>query len=440
MENKYDIIVIGFGKAGKTLALKSAAKGKKVALIEQSASMYGGTCINIGCIPTKKLMQLSKNAKFTENKASFFQTAMSQKEMLITALRAKNYDLLNANENLTIIDAKASFVDKNTILATNKELTQTLTADTIVINTGSVDKKLEFENVIYSKEILNLKELPKSVAVVGSGFIGLEFASMFASFGSKVSLILRKNACLKSEEFEISQSIENMLKNQGVDIYFNSSINNIEQGKIDFLHQGEPESLSVDCVFGAVGRVANTDGLGLENAGIKTDAFGNIAVNEYLQTNEAHIYAVGDVKGGELFTYISLDDFRIVFDHLFGKKERTTKNRSAHASVLFTQTPFAKIGFEEERLKNKKIKTLTLSAGAIPMAKILGNDFGVLKAAVDETSGEILGVILHCEWANEVINELAIALSLKATANDLKNQIFTHPSMSEALNDLFGQF
>lgn len=440
MENQFDIIVIGFGKAGKTLALKSAALGKKVALVEESPLMYGGTCINVGCIPTKKLIQLSKNAKFYEDKNAFFQTAVAEKEKLITTLRGKNYDLLNANENLTIINGKASFVDKNSILVKNESAERQIRADFIIINTGSVDRKLEFEGVIYSKEILSLKSLPKSIAIIGGGFIGLEFASMFASFGSKVSLILRKNSCLRNEESEISQSVEAMLKAQGVDIYYNSTINNIQKGQIDFLHQGEPESLSVECIFGAVGRVANTDGLGLLNAGIKCDRAGNILVNEFLQTNVPHIYAVGDVKGGELFTYISLDDFRIVFDHLFGKKTRSTNNRSAHASVLFTQTPFAKIGFDETKLRSRKTKTLSLNAAVIPMAKILGNDFGVLKAVVDEQSGEILGVNLHCEWANEVVNELAIAINLGAMANDLKHQIFTHPSMSEALNDLFGQF
>lgn len=439
MQITYDIIVIGFGKAGKTLALKSANLGKKVALIEQNSSMYGGTCINIGCIPTKKLIQLAKNAKFHDDKLSYFENAMSQKENLIKALRAKNFDMLNSHENITIINGKASFVDENTILVTNHE-SKMIVAKTIIINTGSLDKKLEFENIIYSKEALSLKTLPKSIAIIGSGFIGLEFASMFASFGSKVSLILRKNSCLKNEENELSQSVENMLKAQGVDIYFNSNIKDISKNKIKLLHQDELKNIEVECILGAIGREANTKNLKLEKADIKTDEKGNIIVNEFLQTNHSHIYAVGDVKGGELFTYISLDDFRIVFDNLFGKKQRNTNNRSTHANVLFTAIPFAKVGFDELKMKNKKLKTLSLSVSNIPMAKILANDFGVLKAVVDEQSGEILGVNMHCEFANEVINELAIAINLKATAHDLKNQIFTHPSMSEALNDLFGQF
>ena len=177
-------------------------------------------------------------------------------------------------------------------------------------------------------------------------------------------------------------------------------------------------------------------------AGVQTDAKGNVLVNEFLQTAQPHIYAVGDVRGGELFTYTSLDDFRIVFDKLFGAGKRSTLNRSPHASALFPETPLASIGLSEKRAaaQNLDFKVLKLPLAAVPGAKVVGNETGFLKAIVDAKSGKILGAAFHCVYANELINEIAIAMALGAGADFFKNQIFTHPSISEALNDLFGQF
>ena len=155
-----------------------------------------------------------------------------------------------------------------------------------------------------------------------------------------------------------------------------------------------------------------------------------------------NIYAVGDVRGGELFTYTSLDDFRIVYSQIFGDKKRNTKNRSIHANVLFTDTPLARVGINAKEASKfgLNFKELKLSMATVPGAKVLNHDVGMLKAIVDAQSGEILGASFHCIYANELINEIAIAMNLKANANFFKNQIFTHPSISEALNDLFGQF
>ena len=192
----------------------------------------------------------------------------------------------------------------------------------------------------------------------------------------------------------------------------------------------------------ATGRVAASAELNLSAAGVQTDAKGNVLVNEFLQTAQPHIYAVGDVRGGELFTYTSLDDFRIVFDKLFGAGKRSTLNRSPHASTLFTETPLASIGLSEKRAaaQNLDFKVLKLPLAAVPGAKVVGNETGFLKAIVDAKSGKILGAAFHCVYANELINEIAIAMALGAGADFFKNQIFTHPSISEALNDLFGQF
>lgn len=445
---KYDIIVIGFGKAGKTLAVKAAALGKKVALVERSPKMYGGTCINIGCIPTKRLITAAKEAKFVNNsvESEYYTLSVEKKDKLIAALNAKNYAMLNDKENIDVIDGVGSLDGKNSVMVTTpsgeKKL---LEGEFIIINTGSKEAKAPFEivnsNVFSSKTLLDLKNLPKHIVIVGSGFIGIEFASMFASFGSKVSIVGR-SALLKNEDDDIASSVKEALKVQGVEILEGCDIENLKDNALNFKQNGEQKSLKADAFLVALGRVANLDDLNLSAAGVELDEKGFIKTNERLQTNVPNIYAVGDVRGGELFTYTSLDDFRIVFSQIFGDKKRTTQNRSIHANVLFTDTPLARVGVsaKEASKLGLNFKELKLSMAAVPGAKVLNHDVGMLKAIVEASSGEILGASFHCIYANELINEIAIAMNLKANANFFKNQIFTHPSISEALNDLFGQF
>ena len=283
--------------------------------------------------------------------------------------------------------------------------------------------------------------LPKHLVVVGGGYIGLEFASMFAEFGSKVTIVARSGV-LKNEDEDVKESVKTLLQTQGIDILEGCEVKNLKDGTLNFVQNGEAKSLDADAFLLATGRVAATAELNLSAAGVQTDAKGNVLVNEFLQTAQPHIYAVGDVRGGELFTYTSLDDFRIVFDKLFGAGKRSTLNRSPHASALFTETPLASIGLSEKRAtaQNLDFKVLKLALAAVPGAKVVGNETGFLKAIVDAKSGKILGAAFHCVYANELINEIAIAMTLGAGADFFKNQIFTHPSISEALNDLFGQF
>ena len=444
----YDIIVIGFGKAGKTLAAKSAALGKKVALIERSPQMYGGTCINVGCIPTKRLVTASKEAGFVNFSVlgEYFVLSMQKKDELVEALRAKNLAMLKGNPNIDVIDGEGSFTSANSVRVLSPDgQTREISAETIVVNTGSREVEPSFEvssGLAYSsEEILNLKILPKHLVIIGGGFIGLEFASMFAGFGSKVSVLMRSKF-MKNEDEDVAASVKSALQAQGVEIIEGCEFLSLNDGELKFNLAGESKAVAADAFLYALGRRANTNDLNLAAAGVQTDAHGNIITNEHLQSSTAGIYAAGDVRGGEMFTYTSLDDFRIIFSALFGDGARTTKNRTPHASVLFTRTPLARIGLSERKAREsgRKIKVLKLSMVAVPGAKVVAHDEGMMKAVVDAASGEILGAALHCVNAHEIVNELAIAMALGAKADFFKNQIFTHPSISEALNDLFGQF
>ena len=442
----YDVIVIGFGKAGKTLAVKSAALGKKVALIERSPQMYGGTCINVGCIPTKRLVTASKEAGFVNFSVlgEYFVLSMQKKDELVEALRAKNLAMLKSNPNIDVIDGECSFTSANSVRVLSPDgQTLEISAETIVVNTGSREVEPSFEvnsQIAYSsEEILNLKILPKHLVIVGGGFIGLEFASMFAGFGSKVSVLMRSKF-MKNEDEDVATSVKSALQAQGVEIIEGCEFLSLKGGELKFNLAGESKAVAADAFLYALGRRANTNDLNLAAAGVQTDAHGNIITNEHLQSSAAGIYAAGDVRGGEMFTYTSLDDFRIIFSALFGDGARTTKNRAPHASVLFTRTPLARIGLSERQAREsgREIKVLKLSMAAVPGAKVVAHDEGMMKAVVDAASGEILGAALHCVNAHEIVNELAIAMALGAKADFFKNQIFTHPSIGEALNDLFG--
>lgn len=439
----YDIAIIGFGKAGKTLAAKAAGLGKKIAIIEKSPQMYGGTCINIGCIPTKKLVMLSKQAKFYDDKKAYFKEAMATKDALISALRAKNYKMLSDNANIDVIDGEASFLgEKELKIAKSSGEILKISAEKIVINTGSMDQipkiSINSNKVYTSKEILQIKELPNKLVIIGSGFIGLEFASMFANFGSDVKILVRKDEFLPNEDDDVRDSLKAALQMQGIEIMTSINPVAINGDTLTYETNEIQSNLQADAFLFATGRVANTHKLNLPVANVNVDKNANIIVNELLQTTNKDIYAVGDVKGGELFTYISLDDFRIVFSQLLGNKSRTTNNRSIHANVLFTDTPLAKIGLSQKQAsKNENLKVLKINLNSIPNAKILGNETGFLKAMIDEKSGEILGATFHCEQSHELINQISLIMQLKVNAKIFKNQIFTHPSLSEAFNDLF---
>ncbi|EAJ5704020.1 FAD-dependent oxidoreductase [Campylobacter fetus] len=436
---KYDLIIIGFGKAGKTLAAKAATLGKKVALIEKSDKMYGGTCINIGCIPTKKLVTLSKDAKFFSDRNEYFCKSMEAKDTLVSALRAKNYGMLNDNPNVTLIKATAKFKDENTILADGEELS----APIIVINTGSKEKDIPFEvksNQIYtSTAILNLKTLPKHLIVLGMGFIGLEFASMFANFGSKVTIMARKNEFLPDLDNDTSSSVKEALQTQGIEIILGSKFERLNGDTLSFNQNGISKNIKADAFLAAFGRTPAIDELSLQNANIAVGDKCEVLVNDHLQTTIPHIYAVGDCKGGPEFTYISLDDYRIVFNHIFGDKTRSSANRSVWATTTFMDTELSQVGKSEKELSKHELKIAKVNLSSVPMAKVLAHDTGFMKAIVDKNSDEILGITLHCKNANEIINMFSLAMENKIKASKFKSQIFTHPSISEAINDLFSQ-
>ena len=454
--NAFDVIIIGFGKGGKTLAAEFAKRGRKVAIVERSDKMYGGTCINIGCIPTKTLVHQAKiasgmkDATF-EERSEFYRNAISVKEAVTSALRNKNYHNLADNPNVTVYTGVGSFVSSDVVSVRTSTEEIMLTSKQIIINTGAETVIPPIEGVagnplVYtSTSIMELTELPRRLVIIGGGYIGLEFASMYASFGSQVTVLESYPELIVREDRDIANSVREVLERKGIEIRLNAraqSIHDTADGvtlAYTDASDGTPYFIDGDAILLATGRKPMIDGLNLQAAGVQVDSQGAIITDVHLHTTTPHIWAMGDVKGGPQFTYVSLDDYRIIRNKLFGDKERTTEDRNPLAYSVFIDPPLAHVGLTEEEAikKGYSFKVSRLPATAVARARTLQKVDGMLKAIVDAHTGKIMGCTLFCADASEMINIVNVAMKSGQHYSFLRDFIFTHPSMSEVLNQLF---
>lgn len=453
---QYDAIIIGFGKAGKTLAAELSNRGWQVAVVERSSMMYGGTCPNIACIPTKTLVHEAGIAALLYHddypkQANLYKQAIGRKNRLTSFLRNNNYERLSKRPNVTVYTGEGSFVSANIIKVALPEGDIELQGKEIFINTGStpiipaIDGIKESQKVYTSTTLLDLNVLPQHLIIVGGGYIGLEFASMYAEFGSKVTLLEGGNRFMPRNDQDIANSVKEVLEKKGIEIHLNAraqSIHDTNDGvtlTYSDVSDGTPYFVDGDAILIATGRKPMIEGLNLQAAGIGVDAHGAIVVNDQLRTTVPHVWAMGDVKGGPQFTYLSLDDFRIIRDQLFGDKKRDIGDRDPVPYAVFIDPPLAHIGpTEEEALKRGySFKVSRLPATSVVRSRTLKQTDGMLKAIVNDHSGKIMGCTLFCAEAPEIINIVAMAMKTGQHYTFLRDFIFTHPSMSEGLNELF---
>ncbi|ACZ00922.1 NAD(P)/FAD-dependent oxidoreductase [Streptobacillus moniliformis] len=447
----YDLLVIGWGKGGKTLAGILANKGKKVAIIEKDPKMYGGTCPNVGCLPTKAMvhrakilseMELLGVERDYEFNNIIYQNALSEKKKLVNKVNTANFNLLNNNENVTVYNGEAKFIS-NTEVMVNGEI---LTAKNIVINTGSKTripniKGVESKHVLTSDDGLELEILPKKLAIIGGGFIGIEFASYFSNFGSDVTVFEGIDKFMPKEDIDISETIFNILVEQGINFNFGIKIlefNEVEDSiEIKFEKDGEIKSEIFDKILISIGREPNIEGLDLENTNITVSDRGEVVVNEYLETTVKGIYAVGDVKGGEMFTAVSLDDSRIILPQILGEKGRSLVSGRNVPKVLFIDPSYAQVGLNEKQATEKGIKYIVkkLATTAIPKSLVIGETDGFTKVLINEND-EIIGAFIINYEAHEMINLLALAIDQKIKYQVLRDLIYSHPVFTEGLNDI----
>lgn len=453
---QYDAIIIGFGKAGKTLAAELSNRGWQVAVVERSSMMYGGTCPNIACIPTKTLVHEAGIAALLYHddypkQANLYKQAIGRKNRLTSFLRNNNYERLSKRPNVTVYTGEGSFVSANIIKVALPEGDIELQGKEIFINTGStpiipaIDGIKESQKVYTSTTLLDLNVLPQRLIIVGGGYIGLEFASMYAEFGSKVTLLEGGNRFMPRNDQDIANSVKEVLEKKGIEIHLNAraqSIHDTNDGvtlTYSDVSDGTPYFVDGDAILIATGRKPMIEGLNLQAAGIGVDAHGAIVVNDQLRTTVPHVWAMGDVKGGPQFTYLSLDDFRIIRAQLFGDKKRDIGDRDPVPYAVFIDPPLAHIGLiEEEALKRGySFKVSRLPATSVVRSRTLKQTDGMLKAIVNDHSGKIMGCTLFCAEAPEIINIVAMAMKTGQHYTFLRDFIFTHPSMSEGLNELF---
>ena len=453
---QYDAIIIGFGKAGKTLAAELSNRGWQVAVVDRSSMMYGGTCPNIACIPTKTLVHEAGIAALLYHddypkQANLYKQAIGRKNRLTSFLRNNNYERLSKRPNVTVYTGEGSFVSANIIKVALPEGDIELQGKEIFINTGStpiipaIDGIKESQKVYTSTTLLDLNVLPQHLIIVGGGYIGLEFASMYAEFGSKVTLLEGGNRFMPRNDQDIANSVKEVLEKKGIEIHLNAraqSIHDTNDGvtlTYSDVSDGTPYFVDGDAILIATGRKPMIEGLNLQAAGIGVDAHGAIVVNDQLRTTVPHVWAMGDVKGGPQFTYLSLDDFRIIRDQLFGDKKRDIGDRDPVPYAVFIDPPLAHIGLtEEEALKRGySFKVSRLPATSVVRSRTLKQTDGMLKAIVNDHSGKIMGCTLFCAEAPEIINIVAMAMKTGQHYTFLRDFIFTHPSMSEGLNELF---
>ena len=433
----YDLIVIGFGKAGKTLAGKLASAGKKVALIERSKAMYGGTCINIGCIPTKTLLVAAeKDLSFNE--------VMATKNTITSRLNGKNYATI-AGTGVDIIDAEAHFVSNKVIEIQAGDEKQELTAETIVINTGAVSNVLPIpglatsKNVFDSTGIQNLEQLPEKLGVLGGGNIGLEFAGLYNRLGSQVTVLDAATSFLPRVEPSIAKLAKEYMEEDGIVFEQGVKTSEVKNDGDEVVVVTDKGDFRFDALLYATGRKPNIEPLHLENTDIALTERGGIQVNKHLETSVPGVFAVGDVNGGLQFTYISLDDFRIVFNYLTGDGSYNLETRGAVPTTMFLNPPLAQVGLTEDqaRAAGGPVAVKELPVAGMPRGHVNGDLRGAFKAVVNPETKEILGVTLFGQESHEIINLITLAMNHHIPYTDLAKQIFTHPTMAENLNDLF---
>ena len=433
----YDVIVIGFGKAGKTLAAKLSSQGKKVALIEKSKSMYGGTCINIACIPTKTLIVAAE-------KGLDFEQAMKEKNAVTTRLNGKNYATI-AGTGVDIIDATARFVSNKVVEIQSGDEKEELTAETIIINTGAVPNVLPIPGLAESKfavdstGIQRLENLPKRLGVLGGGPIGLEFAHLYNTLGSQVTVLDASETFLPRIEPSIAALAQSYLEEDGIQFLQGVHTQEIKDGQNSLTVVTDKGDFEFDILLYATGRKPNVEPLQLENTDIELTERGAIKVDKHCQTNVPGVFAVGDVNGGLQFTYISLDDFRVVYSYLAGDGSYTLEDRLNVPNTMFITPALSQVGLTESQAADLKLPYAVkeIPVAAMPRGHVNGDLRGAFKAVVNTETKEILGATIFSEGSQEIINIITVAMDNKIPYTYFTKQIFTHPTLAENLNDLF---
>jgi dihydrolipoamide dehydrogenase len=450
---KYDVTVIGSGPGGYVAAIRLAQLGFKTALIEKYSTL-GGTCLNVGCIPSKALLDSSEHY---HNAVHNFKThgvdvkdvqvnlaQMIERKNGVVKQTCDGIEFLMKKNKIDVFRGLGSFVNRNTIKISGEKEEQ-IETDKVIIATGSKPATLpgievDKTRVITSTEALKMTEVPKSMVIIGGGVIGLELGSVYSRLGSKVSVIEYTNSIIPTMDAALGKELQRVLRKQGFEFFFShkvrSAINTGSEVEVKADNEkGEEVVFKADYCLVSVGRKPYTQGLGLENAGVKVDERGRIETNDHLETNIAGIYAIGDVVKGAMLAHKAEEEGVFVAETIAGQKPHI--NYNLIPGVVYTWPEVAGVGKTEEELKKAGVK---YKSGSFPMralgrARASMDIDGFVKILADETTDEVLGVHMIGPRVADLIAEAVVAMEFRASAEDISRMSHAHPTYAEAVKE-----
>ncbi len=438
------LIIIGAGPGGYETAVLAAKRGVETVIIE--AGPVGGTCLNEGCIPTKSFCKNAEVVDGLKEAEAFgitaleykfdFNAVVTRKNTVVEQLRGGVEGLLG-NKLITLVRGKAQFKDAHTVVVDGVEYE----GDYIMIATGSVSASLpipgaDLPGILTSKEILDIQEVPRRLCVIGGGVIGLEFASIFRSFGSEVTVVEYCKDILPRFDTDLAKRLKQSLGKRGIEINTQSQVLSIAENNgeytVTYSRKGKEETVVADKVLMAVGRKANVNSLNLADAGIEFTPRG-VVVNEYMQTNVPHIYAIGDINGKMMLAHAATFQGIVALDHIMGIENEIDLN--VMPAAVFTSPEAASVGKTEDECKDAGIPVKCLKSffRANGKAVTMAETDGFCKVVVHAETGEVLGCHLYGPHASDIVQEACALISRKTTLNQFRDIIHTHPTLTEVL-------
>ena len=452
---KYDLVVIGSGPGGYVAAIRSGQLGLKTAIIEKD-DKWGGTCLHVGCIPTKDLLLNADVLDYFKNAKEFgivckeysldWQAVLARKTKVVTRL-AKGVEFLLKKNKVDMIRGYGKLAGPGKISLTDaKGATQEITAKNIVLATGSEARMLpglvpDGKTLLTNKEILNLPAIPKSMVVIGAGAVGVEFASIFERFGTKVTVLEMLPRAVPLEDEEISAELEKSLKHQGIAIQTQAKVAKVAKSAngitVEYtVGDGKPQTVEAETCLVAVGRAPNTADVGLEKTRVKLER-GFVKTNGFMQTDEPGVYAIGDiVANSPLLAHVASMEGIVAVTHAAGKHAEPINHRQI-PNCTYTEPEVASVGLTERlaREAGHKVKIGKFPYAGVSKAAILGVREGFVKVVSEEKYGEILGVHIIGPRATETIAEAVMAMRLEGTVDDIAHTIHAHPTLSEGMGE-----
>jgi len=452
----YDAIVIGSGQAGTPLSIALGEAGRKTAIVE--SEHVGGTCINVGCTPTKTMVASARIAYLARRAADYgvrcgpvsidMAEIRRRKQKIVDDFRSGDQRRLEDTKDVELIFGDARFAAPKVVEVRLKAGgTRTLSADTIFINTGARSARpriagLDSVTALDSTSIMELENLPQHLLVLGGGYVGVEFGQMFRRFGCAVTVVQHGNQLQGREDPDVAAEVYKLLESDGIEILLETDAVGVHANgfgvALDLRGSTGERTIIGSHLLLAVGRVPNSEQLNLAAAGVSVDARGFIPVNDRLQTNVAGVYALGDVNGGPAFTHISYDDYRIIRNNLLRGGESSTKDRLIPYTV-YIDPQLGRIGLSEleARAQGRAIRVAKIPTAWIARAVETGESRGFIKAVVDADTKQILGAAVLAIEGGEIMSMLQIAMMGKLPYTALEEGIFAHPTLAEGLNTLF---